>query len=89
MLERELAKRSREKDDLVWEIYHQLGNQLQVFTSALNIENGICTSDEHKNSIARLMQITEGLRKRQTALLARANDAHIASQLPRVPQAEQ
>lgn len=81
-LERELTKRSREKDDLVWEIYHQLGNQLQVFSSALNIESRTSVNDEQKKSIARLMQITDGLRKRQTALLARANDAHIASRLP-------
>jgi len=81
-LERELAKRSREKDDLVWEIYHQLGNQLQVFSSALNIESRAAANDEHRKSIAKLMHITEGLRERQAALLARANDAHISSRLP-------
>ena len=37
-LEQLLVETKLEKDQLVWEIYHQIGNQLQIISSAINIE---------------------------------------------------
>ncbi|MDB5570491.1 MAG: hypothetical protein JWN93_1674 [Hyphomicrobiales bacterium] len=62
-LEREVAFRTSQKDALVWEINHQLGNQLQIMASALRVERRKATEAEHA-ALARVELVVAELTRR-------------------------
>lgn len=83
----ELAKlvteRTREKDDLVWQIYHQLGNQLQIMTSAINIERRRAGTEETAQAVERLASIVKDMGAYYPELLKRLDAAKVeATKLP-------
>lgn len=53
-LEKLVSERTREKDQLIREINHRVGNQLQVLSSILSIESRSATQDESLAILGRL-----------------------------------
>lgn len=53
-LERLVAERTREKDHLIREINHRIGNQLQIISSLVSIETRSATADESQAILDRL-----------------------------------
>jgi two-component sensor histidine kinase len=78
-LARVVAERTREKDELVWQIYHQLGNQIQIMQSAINIESRRVKSDEAVQVTERLAAIVAEMGKHYPDLLKRLDAAHVES----------
>jgi hypothetical protein len=78
-LARAVAERTREKDELVWQIYHQLGNQIQIMQSAINIESRRVKSDEAVQVTDRLAAIVAEMGKHYPDLLKRFDAAHVES----------
>jgi hypothetical protein len=54
LLQELVAERTREKDQLIREINHRIGNQLQILTSIVNIETRAATTPEAANMLERL-----------------------------------
>jgi hypothetical protein len=53
-LERLVAQRTGEKDQLIREINHRIGNQLQIIRSIISLENRRTKSKEAREILARL-----------------------------------
>jgi hypothetical protein len=62
-LERAVARRTREKDRLLHEIHHRLGNQLQVLNSLVSIETRRAKTDEAVEVLRRVRDVLDGLGK--------------------------
>lgn len=60
-LEREVANRTRENQELVREVHHRLGNQLQVMNSALRLERRRLVEPEQREVVARIQTVLDGL----------------------------
>lgn len=54
LLQELVAERTREKDQLIREINHRIGNQLQILTSIVNIETRAAATPEAVNVLGRL-----------------------------------
>lgn len=54
LLQQLVAERTREKDQLIREINHRIGNQLQILSSIVNIETRAATTPEAANMLGRL-----------------------------------
>jgi hypothetical protein len=62
-LERAVTRRTREKDRLLHEIHHRLGNQLQVLNSIVSIETKRAKTSEAVEALARVRDVLDGLGK--------------------------
>jgi hypothetical protein len=62
-LERAVARRTREKDRLLHEIHHRLGNQLQVLNSQVSIETRRAKTGEAVEALARVRDVLDRLGK--------------------------
>jgi signal transduction histidine kinase len=60
-LERAVAQRTREKDRLLHEIHHRLGNQLQVLHSLVSIESRRAETGEAVEILSRVRNVLDGL----------------------------
>jgi hypothetical protein len=60
-LERAVARRTREKDRLLHEIHHRLGNQLQVLNSLVSIEIRRAETGEAAAILSRITNVLDGL----------------------------
>jgi uncharacterized membrane protein YhiD involved in acid resistance len=63
-LERTVATRTAEKDRVIREINHRVGNQLQIMSSLIRIERRRTTSEETLATLARLDSELEGMNER-------------------------
>jgi len=69
-LERLVKQRTREKDLLIHEINHRIGNQLQVLSSIVSIESRRANSDEAMAILSRLRQTLDKMGREHAALQA-------------------
>jgi len=69
-LERLVRQRTREKDVLIHEINHRIGNQLQILSSIVSIESRRAKSDETTALLSRLKQILDKMGEEHSALRA-------------------
>jgi len=69
-LERLVRQRTREKDLLIHEINHRIGNQLQVLSSIVSIESRSAKSDEAIAILTRLRQTLDKMGEEHIALQA-------------------
>ena len=69
-LERLVSQRTREKDHLIQEINHRIGNQLQILSSIVSIENRSAKSDEATAILSRLKQSLDKMGEEHSALRA-------------------
>ncbi|MGB7076234.1 MAG: histidine kinase dimerization/phosphoacceptor domain -containing protein [Xanthobacteraceae bacterium] len=69
-LERLVAQRTEEKDRLIQEINHRIGNQLQILSSLLSIEARRTTSGETLGILARLKDTLDKMGEQHAALRA-------------------
>lgn len=53
-LEKAVAERTAEKDKLIREINHRIGNQLQILSSIVNVERRRARSEESQDMLDRL-----------------------------------
>lgn len=67
-LERLVTQRTREKDLLIHEINHRIGNQLQILSSIVSIESRKAVSDEAIAILARLKQALDKMGEEHSAL---------------------
>ena len=80
-LEKMVAERTREKDLLIREINHRIGNQLQVLSSILSIEGRRAASAESQDMLGRLRGELDRMATQHTELSRRdylAQSAHQA-----------
>ena len=69
-LERLVKKRTREKDILIHEINHRIGNQLQVLSSLVSVESRRAKSDEAIGILSGLKQTLDKMGEEHLALQA-------------------
>ena len=69
-LERLVRQRTSEKDRLIQEINHRIGNQLQILSSLVSIETRRTTSDETLTILGRLRDTLEKMGEQHAALRA-------------------
>lgn len=69
-LERLVAQRTEEKDRLLQEINHRIGNQLQILSSLVSIETRRTTSGETLGILARLKETLDKMGEQHAALRA-------------------
>jgi hypothetical protein len=60
-LENAVTRRTQELNKLVREVHHQLGNQLQVLSSAISLEERKVTSEETEAALGRLRILVDKL----------------------------
>jgi hypothetical protein len=70
-LERLVAERTKEKDVLIHEINHRVGNQLQILSSLVSIETRRATSPEVIDVLARIRAEIVSMGERHRTLSAR------------------
>lgn len=71
LLQQLVAERTREKDQLIREINHRIGNQLQILTSIVNIETRAATTPEAANMLGRLRTELDKMGRQHVALSQR------------------
>lgn len=69
-LERLVGQRTQEKDHLIQEINHRIGNQLQILSSLVSIEARRATSEETLNILGRLKDTLDRMGQEHAALRA-------------------
>lgn len=69
-LERLVRQRTFEKDRLIQEINHRIGNQLQILSSLISIETRRTTSDETLSILGRLKETLDKMGEQHAALRA-------------------
>jgi hypothetical protein len=69
-LERLVKQRTREKDILIQEINHRIGNQLQILSSIVSIESRRSNSDEAIAVLSRLRQTLDKMGEEHSTLRA-------------------
>jgi hypothetical protein len=69
-LERLVRQRTREKDVLIHEINHRIGNQLQILSSVVSIESRHANADEAIALLSRLKQILDKMGEEHSVLQA-------------------
>ena len=69
-LERLVRQRTREKDILIQELNHRIGNQLQILLSMVSIEGRKSKADETIAVLSRLKQILDDMGEEHAALRA-------------------
>lgn len=67
-LERLVRQRTREKDILIHEINHRIGNQLQILSSMISIESRKTKSEESIAMLSRLKQALDRMAEEHAAL---------------------
>jgi len=67
-LERLVRQRTREKDILIHEINHRIGNQLQILSSMVSIESRKTKSEESIAMLSRLKQALDRMAEEHAAL---------------------
>lgn len=70
-LERMVAERTAEKDRLIREINHRVGNQLQVLSSQVSIEIRKAVADETTDALVRIQATLDEMAERHTLLRQR------------------
>lgn len=68
VLETTIRERTKQKDLLIREINHRVGNQLQILTSLLNIEERKAETDDVRSLIARLRSHLDQMSHEHTRL---------------------
>lgn len=68
MLERAVAERTAEKDKLIREINHRIGNQLQILSSLVNVERRRTKGEESHAMLDRLKQELDKMAKNHATL---------------------
>lgn len=89
-----VAERTKEKDELIREINHRIGNQLQVLSSLINIENRRAVTPEVHDVLGRIRTELMNMGEQHRALsgrdyLAAQNISFKSSGLPPAGSAEQ
>jgi hypothetical protein len=75
-LQRLVGERTAEKDKLIREINHRIGNQLQVLSSAVSIELRKCESEETTEVLGRLRDQLYGMAREH---VARSNEDYLGT----------
>jgi hypothetical protein len=67
-LRRLVAERTKEKDRLIREINHRIGNQLQILSSIVSIESRKATAQESQDILARLKTQLAGMAEKHVQM---------------------
>ena len=76
-LQRLVGERTAEKDKLIREINHRIGNQLQVLSSVVSIELRKCESEETTQVLGRLREQLHGMAREH---VARSSEDYLGTQ---------
>jgi hypothetical protein len=82
LLEQAVAERTAEKDKLIREINHRIGNQLQILSSLVNVERRRAQSDESHDLLDRLKQELDKMGKNHATLSSADYLRHDAPAIP-------
>lgn len=81
-LEQAVRERTVEKDKLIREINHRIGNQLQILSSIVNVERRRANGEESRDMLDRIKQELEKMAKNHVAL---SSADYLRSDAPSVP----